>query len=575
MRLLTVAAAVGGTTLIASAQEAAPTGIVAATDVPQATQTPAPQTQVTPPPAAARRTRAVDTLSKERVGVDPGRKLKLGLQEAILMALRNNQDIEVERTNVQIAQENAKGAYGAYDPTLQVQFQFQNSTTATAQTFIGAADGAFKRKQIDVNPTFSQTLNTGGNYSIAFTNSRTTNNAGSAGLNPQYGTSLTFNFSQPLLRNYRSSINERLVKVNKKQLTISDAVFRQRVIATIANVQQAYWDLVYAIQNNQIQRDAVELADVSLAITQRQVEVGTVAPIEVVSTQSELENRKDTAISALQAVTTAENQLKRLILGDPNSDVWQADVEPTEGIDFTPANFDLQDALKSATRNRPELEQNHLQQEINQIDQSFSRNQLKPQLDAFFNYSLQGLGGQGPTNCGGENQPPCPPAILVGGYGTSLKNLFATKFPTYTTGVTFSFNFRNRSAKAALGRAVATERQLKAQDRTIQQTIQVEVRNALQSVTSARQRVEATRAARVAAETQLRGEEQRYAAGLSTTFLVLDRQNRLSLARGNEIRALTDYNKAISDVQRVMGTSLAANGVKITETETAPQTTTP
>lgn len=567
MRLLTVAAAVGGTTLIASAQEATPTGIIAVADTPQqAAQTPS-QTPVAPPPAAARRTRAVDALPSERVGIDPGRKLTLSLQEAILMALRNNQDIEVERTNVQIAQENAKGAYGAYDPTLQIQFQFQKSTTPNVFVFNQAAGGVIERKQIDVNPTFSQVLSTGGNYAISMTNSRSTTSAGAAGLNPQFPTSLDFRFTQPLLRNYRSSINERLVKVNKKQLTISDAQFRQRVITTIANVQQAYWDLVYALRNNQIQRDAVELADVSLAITQRQVEVGTVAPIEVVSTQSELENRKDTAISALQAITTAENQLKRLIFGDPNSEMWQAAIDPTEGIDFTPANFDLQDALKSALRNRPEIETNHLQQEVNQIDQSFQRNQLKPQFDVFAAFTLNGLGGSVPSG-----NPANIAGRFIGGYGTSLKNLFGFDFPTYTTGVNFSFNFRNRSAKAALGRVLATERQLKAQDRTLQQTIQVEVRNALQAVTSARQRVEATRAARVAAETQLRGEEQRYAAGLSTTFLVLDRQNRLSLARGNEIRALTDYNKAISDVQRVMGTTLTANGIKINETET-PATT--
>jgi outer membrane protein len=561
LRLAALAILLGCAPAVASAQDTPPAA--ATTDGVVAQDVVNPQSAPLPPAAANRQKRAVDLLSSDRVGVEKGKSLSLSLHDAILMALRNNQDIEIERTNVQQAQFTLNGAFGVYDRVFGNTFQFSNSTSPTAQTFLGAQGGSFQQKNLTFTPSLTQTLTTGGNYSVTFNSDRATNNAGSAGLSPQFRTSLEARFTQPLFRNFRSSQNERLVKINRKQLNISDSQFRQRVINTIASVQSAYWDLVFAIRNNQIQRDAVELADVSLAITQRQVEVGTTAPIEVVSTQSELENRKDLAISALQQVTTAENALKALIFGDPSSDMWTAAIEPTERVDFTPVNFDLKAAMDNAVKNRPELEQLHLQQEVNEIEKKFARNQMLPQVDFVTSYSLAGLSGQPPTTTPGAPNLIAP--RFIGGFGTSLKNLFQLDFPTYTFGVNFSFTFKNRAAKANIGRAIATERQLKARDRQLQQTVQVEVRNALQAVASARQRVEAARAARVAAETQLKGEEQRYAAGLSTNFLLLDRQNRLSVARGNEIRALTDYNKAIGEVQRVIGTTLSANGIQITE----------
>lgn len=553
----------------ASAQLADPTNVAPPGVVAQNPASPGGGQTPSLPVADQRTKRALDDLPTTRIGVTPGRTLRLTLREAILMALRNNQDIEVERANVQLAQQNERGSLGAYDPILQTTVQFQSSTSPTAQTFIGAEGGAFKRKQFQFTPTLAQNLPTGGNYAITFANSRETNNAGSAGLSPQYFTTLDFRFTQPLFRNFRSSANERLVRVSRKQLTISDAQFRQRVLTTIAAVQAAYWDLVFAIRNLHIQRDAVELADISLAVTRRQVEVGTSAPINVVENESELENRKNAAITALQQITTAENQLKQLILGDPQAEEWQAAIEPTDDVDFTPVELDVQQALASALRNRPELEQLRLQQELNDIERAFAENQRKPQVDAFTALTLSGLGGTSRI----ENPPGGPVLInqrFIGGYGTALNNLFSFDFPTYTVGANISFTFRNRTADAAVGRALAAGRQLKAQERNLQQSIQVEVRNGLQAVASARQRVEATRAARIAAETQLRGEQQRYAAGLSTTFLILDRQNRLSIARGNEIQALTDYNKAVAQLQRTLGTSLAANGIEIKASDPTP-----
>jgi len=156
------------------------------------------------------------------------------------------------------------------------------------------------------------------------------------------------------------------------------------------------------------------------------------------------------------------------------------------------------------------------------------------------------------------------PDRFSGGYFRALSNLFSQDFRTYQFGVRLSFPWRNRTAEGNLGRTLAEARQLDARQRQLVQTIQIEVRNALQSVEAARQRFEAARAGRIAAEAQYKGEVERYRAGLSTNFLVLEQENDLAIARGNEVRALTDYNKALADLQRVTGMTLVNNNLQVT-----------
>ncbi|MBI4749328.1 MAG: TolC family protein [Acidobacteria bacterium] len=592
----------GGSSLPALAQNPNPTpeSLVAVntpTDGIVRTQPPATSTstQDSATSTAKQEPKAVDTLPTERVGVDRSKVLKLALHDAILMALNSNIDIEVERGNVQIAQYDMEGSRGAYDPLLSSQFNFNSSVTPETRTFVGAQGGSVASKQLDFNAALRQSLTTGGNYQISFNNSRQQTNAQSQGLNPQYFSELRFQFTQPLMRNYRSSQNERLIKINKKQLTLSDSAFRQRVITTISRVQAAYWDLVFAIRNSQISREAVELADVTLRNNLRQVEVGTLAPIEIVSARADLESRKDTAISALQQVTIAENALKALILGDPLADQWNAVIEPTEKVEFTAIDITLDDAIKSALQNRPEVEQIKLRQELKNVDLQFFRNQEKPQVDFVASYILSGLAGQtssdsssfAPQTAADQlrssiysfNQQLGQPTLInpitrqqqsvipdrfVGGYGAALSNVFSFDFRSYNLGVNFSFSFRNRTAKANIGRTLAENRQLQAQERQTVQTIQAEVRNAVQAVLSARQRYEAARAARIAAKEQLEGEQKKYEAGISNNFFVLDRQTRFSNAQGQEIRALTDYNKSISELQRVTSTTLSVNNIQVT-----------
>jgi HAE1 family hydrophobic/amphiphilic exporter-1 len=368
------------------------------------------------------------------------------------------------------------------------------------------------------------------------------------------------------MRNFSIDSSRRSIQIAKKSLDLSDSQFRQRVIEVINSVQRAYWDLVFAIRNEQIARDTVEVTRVQLENNRKMVEAGTLAPIELRSTEAALEQRKGDVVIALQNITTAENVLKGLLLKDPNDRVWTAVIQPTDEPQLGQSTFQLQEATGLALKNRPELDQMRLQTEQKNIDIAFFKNQLKPQVDFIGQYTNTGLAGTPTTALRPDGTPVAEeiPDILKGGYFQSLKNLFGQDFRTYEVGVRLSFPWRNRTAEGNLGRTLAEARQLDARQRQLVQSIQIDVRNALQAVETAEQRFEAARAAAIAADAQYKGELERFRAGLSSNFLVLERQTDLSTARGQEVRALTDYNKALADLQRVTGMTLVNNNVQVT-----------
>jgi HAE1 family hydrophobic/amphiphilic exporter-1 len=293
-------------------------------------------------------------------------------------------------------------------------------------------------------------------------------------------------------------------------------------------------------------------------------------------------------LSATEAVTRAENALKQLMLGDRQSSVWNQPLIPTDAPDLRAAGLALNDAVASALANRPELAQNNLQQEISNVESRFFANQTKPQVDLIASYTTTGLSGTRVATgnpfasttgllldrvnvlSGLAGIPPVVaptssplPDFLFGGYGQSLHNLFSNDFRTFRFGVAFSFPLRNRTAEGQLGRSLAEGRKIDAQRKTLEQTIEVEVRNAVQAVEIARLRVDTARASREAAQKQSESEQRRFQAGLSTTYFVLERQNALSEAQGRELKAMTDYSKALSELQRVMGTTLTSANVEV------------
>jgi len=556
--------------------------------IPSATPTPADQNLNVPPIAPNYRADRTQLPELGRVGVDMAQQRPLTLREALKLALDNNKDIEVARDNVKLAEFDLLGAHGAYDPRLSSQSYYERVKTPSASFLSGGENGAVTTSD------YTGTLRLeglspkgGGSYRLDFSSIRSVTNNEFAALNPQYPTALTFTLTQPLLRGFRIDNSRRLIQIAKKNLSLTDTQFRQRAIETITNVQRAYWDLVFGLRNLQVQRDAVRDARAQLEHNRRLVNEGQLAPIDIVASEAQVTSFEQTLFSALEDVSRSENNLKSLIAQNAQAPIWTASIVPTDSVDLTPPEISLPEAMKLALDNRPELQQSNLAREINQIDQTYYRDQTKPQIDLTGSYGAVGVAGTLTTTTSPfsastvriinrlnqispPDLPPIPlpsaqtlPPFLIGGYGQSLDDLFVNRFNNFRVGVSVSLPLRNRTAQAQLGHSLVEGQRIATQREQLEQSIQVDVRNALQVVRSSAARLRSAAANRSASEQQYESEKRKLDSGQSTVFLVLERQTALTTARGNELRAQTDLNKAIADLQRATGNALTVNSIVV------------
>ena len=524
-----------------------------------------------------------------RVGVDMMQQKPLTLNEAITLALENNKDIEVTRQSVRISEFDLTTAAGVYQPRLFLQSFYERSTTPTA-SFFGGTNGKTRQSNFANNLRFEGSEKRfGGTYLVQFNNSRINSDNPFNTLSTQFASNLSLQYTQPLLRGRRFDQNRRQIEIAKRNLSLTDAQFRQRSIEVIAGVQRTYWDLTYTLRNLQVQRDGVRDAKDQLEHNRRLVQEGQLAPVDIIAAETQVANFELNVYDALNLVSVAENNLKNLIAQNRNDSLWNVSIVPVDPIDLDAPNTTLPEALDTALQNRPELELNNVQKDINQIDQRFFREQLKPQVDLIATYNLAGLAGS-PNNSanpfGGSNSalqenfnellrrigqtdliiPPAPPQsvpeALTGSYFSSITDIFANRYPTFRLGVQINLPFKTRIARAQFGRSLVEGERIETQREQIEQNIQVDVRNALQTLRTAEARLRSAAISRENNEKQYASEQRKLDAGQSDVYKVLERQTALMTARSNELRAQTELNKAIAELQRATGNSLKANNVE-------------
>lgn len=515
-----------------------------------------------------------------RVGVDMTDQRSLTLNEAITLALENNKDIEVTRKNVKIAEYDLLAARGVYQPRFSGQTYYERATVPNISFFTPqiskVTNGSFVGNaglQAFV-PRFGTILTATANNQRSATDNPVTI------ISPQYNASLAFQLTQPLFRGRSFDQNRRVIEIAKRNLSLTDVQFRQRSIDIIAAVQRAYWDLTYALRNLQVQRDGVKDAKDQLAHNRRLVEEGQLAPIDIVAADTQVANFEQAVYDALNVVTQAENNLKNLIAPSRTDALWSESVTPVDPVDIDAPSTTLTEALTAALQNRPELEINQAQKDINAIDQRLYRELKKPQIDLIASYTSSGVGGTlNPNftnpllrNCVADpTLPECvaaqqaQQALLqnVGGAGTTFTDIFSNKYPTFRVGVQFNLPlFGDKTAGAQLGRALVEGERLETQRQQVEQNIQVDVRNALQTLRTAEARLRAAAISRENSVKQYESEQRKLDNGQSDIYRVLERQTALTTARSNELRAQTELNKAISDLQRATGNSLKANNIQ-------------
>ncbi|HWZ29997.1 MAG TPA: TolC family protein [Bryobacteraceae bacterium] len=523
-----------------------------------------------------------------RIGVFT--EARITLDQALQMALSNNKDIEASRIDKQEAEYNLIGALGVYDPVLGGTTYWLKQVSPASSSLSGSATGAVLSKTWLFDPSVSgSTPWFGGSYRTDFSNQRAVTNNTFVTLNPQFPTSLNLQYTQPLARGLRYDANRHSIEVAKKNRTLTDEQFRLRVMSILQQTELAYWELVYAYNNLQVQLEAVDIGRQQDESNRRQEQQGLLAPIDVVAAQTQLATFEQEAYSAQNALTRAEDNLKTLILPARSAPLWSSALIPTPPA-AKPTLTPLADAVSDALTNRPEVAQTKISGEINQSDTRYYRDLTKPQVDLTGSYNRAGLAGpqviQGVNpitagfvplidrlnslsstaglppinlNFGSSGAPP----LLVGGYGQSLSNLWAGNFPTTQVQLRVAIPIRNRTAEANLGRSLAEGRRIKNQTEQIEQAIEADVRNGMQQVQSARQRLDAARVARESAEEQYSGEQRQFRAGTSTLFLVQQRQSTMITARSQERRSEADLGEAIAAFELATASILREHNITL------------
>lgn len=490
--------------------------------------------------------------------------LNLSLDEAVKRALEKNLDIAVERFNPDASALSVKSARGVYDPFFTSTVSQTSASQHTTSPF-----QATNTDRTVFNFGVSQYVPTGATLGLGFNNLKTDAPTLGTTFNPSFSSSLSLSLSQPLLRDFKIDASRYQIRVAKRNREISDLQFRQTVINTLASVKQLYYDLIFTMDNLEAQRKSLALAKKLLDENQIKVRVGTMAPLDVVAAESEVASREEGVITAEAALADAEDALRRAIFDQSAPEMWALRILPSDRPSAEQVPVDVEAAISKALESRTDVVATRKGLENTEASFRLARNATLPAVNLQASYNTSGLGG---TRYDRGDNPLGPPLqTFPGGYGDAISEVFGRDYPSWSLGVNVSYPILNRSASAAKARAQVALDQATVSLHRLEMQITTEVRIAARSVESNYKRVESTRAARVLQQRRLDAEEKRFAAGMSTNFLVTQAQRDLALAEVNELRAVADYRKSQVNFEKVQE---AGGGVSFASTASSSSTST-
>jgi outer membrane protein TolC len=562
-----------------------------------------------------------------------GGKLRLSVDDAIALALENNLDISVARYNLGFAQTDilraksggaTRGVPGAFSSSALfsgaigsgVSSISSGSTTsasgvtgsggATNVGVIGCCDpvaGAqfgWDRRTSPLNYVlvsgipvvttqttnavtyFGQGFLTGTSYAVAVNGYRQSTTSLNTLFNPVVPTGLTVGFDQQLLNGFGYRANAKFIRIAQNDLKISHSIFRQQVITTVAQVLNLYWDYLSFKENVRVAEQALAYSEKLLSDNKRQVEIGTLAPIEVVRAESEVASDQQNLIVAQTSLQQQAELIKTALSRKVDVELRSAQVDAVDKLpEPRPGDIpSLDRALDLALRYRPEVEQADLNLRYEDIVIKANRNGLLPTLDLFATYAPTGLSGLssvlGPCPSGytangnqclangmGAIARPMIPSYQ--GISQSLSQMLHGNYPDYSFGFTLQFPIRNRSAQADVARALLEQRQLQEQLQRQKNQVEQDVRSAEIGVIQAKAQIEAAVKAVLLAQKTLDAERKKFQLGESTVFLVIQAQRDLATAEGNEVKARSTYAKAITQFQQATGTILADYHIELND----------
>ena len=494
-----------------------------------------------------------------------GPTIALTLDDAVRFALERNLDIAVQRLNPQLQDIAVATAKTFYGPTLTSTLgQNQNSNAPTSQLQLSQGGGGVTNRIFTYNAGFTKNFNFGGgNASATFNNSRQATNSNNAFYNPQFNSTWTFNYTQPLLRDFRIDTQRRQVIVSQVNREISDVQLRASMTNLVSNVRNAYWDYVFTTQAVEVARQSYDLASKLVQDNQVRVEVGTMAPIDVVQAQAEQATRRQGLVTAENARRTAELALKRLIVSGTEDPNWAATLEPVDRPDFQPETVDIETAIRTALSQRTDLEIAKKNIENNTTTLSFLRNQTLPIVDLAVNYGVQGVGGPYLVRSNNNALGSQITETVPGGVAQALSSLFENRYPRWSAQINMSYPLGLSSQEAAVARARVQLSQIQAQMRQIELNVANDVTNAAIQVRNTSESVQAAQAARELSQRRLEAEQSKFEVGMSTNYFVVQAQRDLNDARNSELRAILNYRKALVEFERLQQTTLSNANITV------------
>ncbi|HJR61639.1 MAG TPA: TolC family protein [Vicinamibacterales bacterium] len=471
-----------------------------------------------------------------------GTPLKLTRDDAIRLAIENNPDLAADRFDPAINQERVNAAKAAWVPTLQTGLQ-RNSQLQPPTSLFSEAAGLETGLWSGTASIVQLMPWGGGNYQVGLETSRTTTNSLISSLNPSLSARLQLGFSQPLLRDFRIDATRAQVDVALRNQSLAETRIRERTVSTVANAEQTYWSLVAAVAQLDVQQQALDLA-LELERTNRaRVDVGQSPPLDLVAARAEVAQRRENLILARTNARQVEDQLRTLIVDPKRDDFWTIRLEPADRVPPVGAPPDVDAAVRRALAERTDLARARKEIEISETGIALARSETKPDLRLEANYLTDGAGGTRLLRTGGF------PGIVTGSevtsYGDVLGQVLGFDYPTWTVGLTLSYPLGRSAAEANLARARIEKDQQAARLRSLEFAAVREVREAAWRLEQNQQRIETARLSRELAEQRLDAEQKRFEVGMSTSFLVIQAQRDLAVARNNELQASLDYQLAV------------------------------
>jgi outer membrane protein TolC len=498
----------------------------------------------------------IDSLKKH-----PG-SIVLSLNDAIIRALSNNVSIKVESFNSKVKKETIMERLSEFDATLGLELSTGRKTQQLASAF--SSPNRMENDNDNWDLSLSQKLVTGANYQFDFTNNRNKTNSATAGLNPSYSSEFQLSLTQPLLKNFGIDLNKRNIHIAKNEVDISDHEFKTKVIETVSEVENTYWDFVFTLGDLEVKQKSLERAKDLQRRVKAQVLVGTMAPIETLQAESEVASREEFLLTAQDAIDDNQDKLKNILNIDFSSPQGISPIYPSTQANVLIEDFDFNEIMKMALSNRPDYLAKKKDLENKDILVKYQENQIYPSVDLVGSLGINGLSGEAITITSGTFQGT---SAYGGGYGNSLTDALSTNYYDWEFGVKFSYPLGNRSAKSKLSASRLEKAQLILGIKDLEKKIILEVRESARQLTTDSKRIKAATIAKKLAEEKLKAEEKKFEVGLSTSFNVLKFQEDLAEAQSNEIKTIIDYKQSRIRFRKSIASTLKHHDVTLTTKE--------